>query len=312
MSLSKKILVAAALFLSPPLSGAASSFIATYPIPAAESIEFATNWLRDEGFKVSQTFTAAGKASLIATRSEETVTIGVSPQSPLGSHVVFCSAPAATDEHSTISALKSSLEGYVLSLEDGTNSDPYHIPDAVKTLEHFVICLKASGKGEPLNFSGFVADRQGFIVSTAHDLDGITAVVVKGDRGEEIPGEIVKRDTVRDLTLIRVKRRFEGAVDIPGGKRHLDPGERIYMVRCSPSNDDGIKVGVVSRQQAVVSGNLLWQVKMDVSPGSSGSPVFDQKGRLIGIVKGRYRGTETRGFLIPFDTIVEFLGQEKR
>ena len=312
MSLSKKFLVTIALLLSPTLTGAVSSFIAAYPIPAAESIEFATNWLREEGFKVSQTVSDAGKATLIATRGEENIRIGIRPQSPLGALVEFSCAPAATDEHSTINALKASLEGYVLTLEEGIDPVPSRIPEAVKAIEHSVTCLKASVKGEAVHFSGFVVDRQGLIVSTAHDLDGINNIFVEGDGGKEIPGEVVKRDTISDLTLIKVKKRFSSAVTVPAGKRHLEAGERIYMVRCSRNNHDDVKVGIVSRQQAVVSGKLLWQVKMDVSPGSSGSPVFDQEGRLVGVAKGRYRGTETRGFLIPLDTIVEFLGQEKR
>ena len=314
MSLPIKFLVAvAALLISPALSGAASSCISTFPIPAAESIEFATNWLRDEGFKVSPIFTTAGNVSLTATRGEETIRVGIRPQSPLGSLVEFCGTTAADKEHSAIKALKASLEGYVLTtLEEGTDSSSYRIPDAVKTMGNSMVCLKASVKGEAVNFSGFVVDRQGFIISTAHDLDGIVDIVVGVDGSEDIAGEVVKRDKMRDLTLIRVKKRFTNSVTVPAGKRLLDAGERIYMVRCPLNNHDNVKVGVVTRQQALVSGKLLWQVKMEVSPGSSGSPVFDQGGRLVGVAKGRYRGTETRGFLIPLDTIMEFLAQEKR
>jgi serine protease Do len=46
---------------------------------------------------------------------------------------------------------------------------------------------------------------------------------------------------------------------------------------------------------------------MDIQPGSSGSPVFDAGGRLVAIVKGRYRGTSTVGFLIPMETVYAFL-----
>jgi serine protease Do len=45
---------------------------------------------------------------------------------------------------------------------------------------------------------------------------------------------------------------------------------------------------------------------MEIYPGSSGSPVFDGEGNLVAVVKGRHRGTDSVGFLIPFETIVEF------
>jgi serine protease Do len=51
----------------------------------------------------------------------------------------------------------------------------------------------------------------------------------------------------------------------------------------------------------------FWQVNMDIYPGSSGSPVFDGQGRLIGMVKGRYRGTSSIGFVIPLETIISFV-----
>ena len=162
MSLSIKILIAvAALLISPTINGATSSFISTFPIPAAESIEFATNWLRDEGFRVLPIFSPAGNVSLTATRGEETIRVGISPQSPLGSLVEFSSTTAADKEHSAITALKASLEGYVLTtLEEGIDSSPDSIPEVIKTMGNSVRCLKASVKGEAVNFSGFVADRQ--------------------------------------------------------------------------------------------------------------------------------------------------------
>jgi len=41
--------------------------------------------------------------------------------------------------------------------------------------------------------------------------------------------------------------------------------------------------------------------------GRSGSPVFDHQGALVGVIKGRYRGTDTTGFLIPMEIIMDFL-----
>jgi serine protease Do len=50
---------------------------------------------------------------------------------------------------------------------------------------------------------------------------------------------------------------------------------------------------------------------METLPGSSGGPVFDGDGRLVGVVKGRYRGTESKGFVIPARTIVDFLEESR-
>jgi serine protease Do len=57
----------------------------------------------------------------------------------------------------------------------------------------------------------------------------------------------------------------------------------------------------------LAQGLPLWQVGMDIFPGSSGSPVFDARGRLVAMVKGRYRGTSHVGFLTPLETIMAYL-----
>ena len=49
---------------------------------------------------------------------------------------------------------------------------------------------------------------------------------------------------------------------------------------------------------------------MTIHPGSSGSPVFDAQGQLVAMIKGRFRGNSTVGFLTPLETIIEFLLDE--
>jgi serine protease Do len=46
---------------------------------------------------------------------------------------------------------------------------------------------------------------------------------------------------------------------------------------------------------------------MKIYPGSSGSPVFDVQGNLVAVVKGRYRGSESIGFLIALETLLDFI-----
>jgi serine protease Do len=48
---------------------------------------------------------------------------------------------------------------------------------------------------------------------------------------------------------------------------------------------------------------------MKTLPGGSGSPVFDGEGKLVAMVKGRYRGTDIVGFLTPLDIMRQFLDE---
>ena len=74
----------------------------------------------------------------------------------------------------------------------------------------------------------------------------------------------------------------------------INPGGKVYS-------------GIINSPPRRVKDLMLWQVDMTIHLGSSGSPVFDINGNLVAVVKGRYRGTDSIGFLIPFETLLAFL-----
>jgi serine protease Do len=84
-------------------------------------------------------------------------------------------------------------------------------------------------------------------------------------------------------------------------------GEKVYSVGCPMDLVGSVFPGIINGPPRRVNELTYWQVNMEIHPGSSGSPVFDVQGNLVGIVKGRYRGTQTIGFLIPIETIIAFV-----
>ena len=80
----------------------------------------------------------------------------------------------------------------------------------------------------------------------------------------------------------------------------------FLLAACGSDDDDSGTES--SSTEAATDGTEAGTVLVkDIYPGSSGSPVFDNQGRLVGMVKGRYRGTTTVGFVTPLETIVAFL-----
>ena len=89
-----------------------------------------------------------------------------------------------------------------------------------------------------------------------------------------------------------------------------DMGERVFSIGC-PNNLQGtLSPGIINGPPRLVNDQPLWQVEMNIYPGSSGSPVFDARGQLVAMIKGRYRGTTTVGFLTPLEAIITFVLNE--
>lgn len=300
-------LVAALFFISPVFCEVAPVILGVYPVPVTETEAFIASWFKEAGFTVSLESADTGKNRLKADKGGKTILIGIRPQSPMDSLVEVYGMDG---KQPVINGLKASLESYILSLNNKNGVVPGNVPGKVQSRNKSVVCLRASAKGEPVRFSGFIIDRLGYIIATAHDLDVVHSIITNEDGGVELKGKVVKRDAVRDLTLIKVNKIFDAVVSVKEGRSRLKAGDKVYSIGCPQSLQRMVRAGVVDGPPALVNGQLLWQVNMEVLPGSSGSPVFDQEGRLVGVVKGRYRGTESRGFVIPLDTILDFIGQE--
>ncbi len=301
------------LFGSLAICEVVPAIIGVYPVPVSETEEFVVSWLQESGFTVSKELPEAGKTRFKANKAGEVALIEIRPQSPLGSLVEVCNTTNVQGfKPSTIGDLKAALERYILSIYEKNSHKVDTLPDKVKAMVKAIVCLRTSTDGEPVQFSGFAIDRRGVIVATAHDLDAEHNIITDEDGGVGLKGEVIKWDPLRDLSLIKVKNIFETAVSVKNIKRQLKSGDRVYSIGCPQNFLRKVQIGIVEGPPAMVNGQPLWQVNMEVLPGSSGSPVFDSDGKLVGVVKGRYRGTLSRGFLIPIDTIQDFLGRGTR
>jgi serine protease Do len=114
-------------------------------------------------------------------------------------------------------------------------------------------------------------------------------------------------DIKRDLVLMKVDLDVSSFISLPEGRNILGMGEMLYSVGCPLSLRGTVNSGSINGPPRKTGDLFLWQVNMKIYPGSSGGPVFDANGKIAAIVKGRFKGTDSIGFLIPFETIVEFI-----
>jgi S1-C subfamily serine protease len=223
----------------------------------------------------------------------------VSPRSPLASVVEW--GPGAGEAHApgTPDDLRACI-------------DRGGAPAEVIAGEKYVVCLRTRRDGREIRFSGLLVGAGGTVVSTAHDLDRVETVTVRLRDGRVLSGRIGARDPMRDLTRIDLAEPVPGLPLEGRGRDRLTPDEPVYSLGCADGGELRVREGRVGDAPRVSGGMPLWEVSMETIPGSSGGPAFDAAGNLAGLVKGRFRGTKDRGYLIPVGTILEFLGTVKR
>ena len=131
--------------------------------------------------------------------------------------------------------------------------------------------------------------------------------------GKQYPATVIRTDSSRDLALVRTSTPLliddapsfgEVDDDITGAK---------VGVTGFPSglgSTASVTFGVVSR---VFVENLVEQLQTDaaVSPGSSGGPLFDACGKVVGVITSKLTGAniEGIGFAVSSDELTEFLAE---
>jgi len=130
--------------------------------------------------------------------------------------------------------------------------------------------------------SGFAVDSAGLIVTNHHVIEGATALEVVTKDGVRFADVSVLRDDARnDLALLSVPTK-----DLPGAPlstaKEVAIGSRAIAIGCPLGFEYTLTEGIVSAQRNI-EGTRFLQMQTGIAPGSSGGPLFDQHGAVIGV-----------------------------
>ena len=182
------------------------------------------------------------------------------------------------------------------------------IPGQVRKNAKAVVCMRIVTDGQANQITGFfLRAPEGLIVSTAHDLAVFQNLTVVLASGREISGQVIDLDRRVDLALIRVASELTGGIILDHRRGFATVNGWVYAIGCSSYSRGELISGLDNEAPDGDRHPFLEQVKMTVIPGSSGSPVFDAKGRLIAVVKGRDRVKKRVGYIIPIETVIAFV-----
>jgi 2-alkenal reductase len=161
--------------------------------------------------------------------------------------------------------------------------------------------------------SGFFWDNQGRVVTNAHVVRGADDIAVWLDTGQEFEAEVIGVAPNFDLAVVRAKGLGPPRQPIPvGSSKDLKVGQSVFAIGSPFGLDQSLTAGVISSLKRVVptgqgrSISNVIQTDASVHPGSSGGPLLDSSGRLIGVNTIAYSIAElgtSFGFAIPVDTV---------
>ena len=182
----------------------------------------------------------------------------------------------------------------------------FTVPELVKAVSPAVVFIgnvDAQGQVQSIG-SGFVVDPGGTIVTNYHVIEGARDLQVKMKDGEIYDRvDVLDYDTRRDLAVIKI-RAFKSLPVLTLASAEVEVGEEAVAIGNPKGLEHTVSAGIVSAFRQA-EGHRMIQISVPISPGSSGGPLFNMEGRVIGITSAGVvaEGAQNLNFAIPIDYV---------
>jgi len=168
--------------------------------------------------------------------------------------------------------------------------------------------------------SGFVIDKDGYVITNYHVVQGADEVLVKFLDRREFKAVIVGMDELSDLALLKIESDDFDPVEI-GNSDEVEQGDGVIAIGSPYNYDFSVTFGIISATgRGITSGQGIGdyvpylQTDAAVNRGNSGGPLFNTEGEVIGInsqIFSRSGGNEGLAFAIPINIALEVVEQLK-
>jgi S1-C subfamily serine protease len=177
---------------------------------------------------------------------------------------------------------------------------------------HVEAIVKFNDRRSQVTGSGVIVDPQGSILTNEHVVDNAEKVTVSVPGSKrKYPARIIGMDRQTDIALLRITPEAPLAAATLGSGDDVQVGQWVLAIGNPYGLDGTVSFGIVSAKGRNLEVpdllNDFIQTDAMIDRGSSGGPLVDLDGRVLGInSRGQGRGI---GFTIPIDVVREVMEQ---
>jgi S1-C subfamily serine protease len=170
--------------------------------------------------------------------------------------------------------------------------------------------------------SGFVVSNRGYVLTNSHvitdagesaTVHGAKRIYVEFADGDRAPAKIVGWDVFDDVGVVKVAPSAHALRPVPlGNSAAVSVGEPVAAIGSPFGNENSLGVGVVSAIHRSIESltsnySLVDAIQTDapINHGNSGGPLFDARGRVIGInaqIRSNTGTAQGVGFAVPINS----------
>jgi tetratricopeptide (TPR) repeat protein len=187
------------------------------------------------------------------------------------------------------------------------------LPEIVKKIEPSTVVILTYDKDGKIigQGSGFFISEEGDIITNRHVLAGAHRAEVKTSSGKVYTITlIVAEDKEADIIRVSVNIPKESVRPLSLSSSIPEVGERVAVIGSPLGLERTVSDGIVSAVREIPAFGKIYQITAPISPGSSGSPVVNMKGEVIGVATFQFVEGQNLNFAVPGGRIAKLKTEE--
>jgi len=183
----------------------------------------------------------------------------------------------------------------------------------VKRISPSVVVILAYDKEGKLygQGSGFFINEKGYIITNGHVLERANRAEVKtADGNIYTVKEVLAEDSKADIILLSVAIPGEVVHPITISTSFPNVGEQVMVIGNPLGLEQTVSEGIVSAVREISAYGKVVQITAPISPGSSGSPVVNMQGHVIGVATFQMAKGQNLNFSIPIDRVAKLIPEK--
>ena len=162
--------------------------------------------------------------------------------------------------------------------------------------------------------SGFIIDKEGYIVTNNHVVENADQIKVKLADEKEFDAELVGRDPKTDLALIKISTTTDLSPIKMGNSDMANVGNWVVAIGSPFGLEQTVTAGIVSAKGRIIGFGPyedFIQTDASINPGNSGGPLINMQGEVVGINTAIVASAQGIGFAIPINMAKDIVAQLK-
>jgi S1-C subfamily serine protease len=156
--------------------------------------------------------------------------------------------------------------------------------------------------------SAVLVDSQGIFLTVNYVVIGGRRITATLPDGRQFPAEIVAQDFETGIAVLSIPVQDQPAA-VPGDSRRLVTGQEVFILASAGTTERRVSSGVIS---SLGPFDAYWEYLLEsaiqtsaINPGFGGGPVFDIRGRVVGITSLNLGQVGRLSLAIPIHLYIE-------